>query len=51
MPHTNTVTWYPELTTELQSYGAKATFFITGNNLGKGHINDPATEYPAIVKV
>ena len=36
---------------DIQSYGAKATFFITGNNLGKGHINDPATEYPAIIKV
>lgn len=24
---------------------------MTGNNLGKGHINDPATPYPAIIKV
>jgi hypothetical protein len=24
---------------------------ITGNNLGKGMINDPSTIYPAIIKV
>lgn len=35
----------------VQSYGAKATFFITGNNLGKGMINDPSTPYPDIIKV
>jgi peptidoglycan/xylan/chitin deacetylase (PgdA/CDA1 family) len=35
----------------MQSYGAKATFFITGNNNGKGKINDPSTIYPAIIKV
>jgi hypothetical protein len=34
-----------------QSYGAKATFFITGNNIGKGMINDPSTPYPAVIKV
>lgn len=34
-----------------QSYGAKATFFLTGTNIGKGMINDPATPYPAIIKV
>ncbi|KAK4242565.1 hypothetical protein C8A03DRAFT_40064 [Achaetomium macrosporum] len=34
----------------LKSYGAKATFFITGNNLGKGKINDPSTIYPAIIR-
>ncbi|KAK3996115.1 hypothetical protein QBC44DRAFT_232672 [Cladorrhinum sp. PSN332] len=35
---------------KLLNYGAKATFFITGNNIGKGHINDPSTPYPAIIK-
>ncbi|KAK4114020.1 carbohydrate esterase family 4 protein [Canariomyces notabilis] len=39
-----------DLLDKLKSYGAKATFFITGNNLGKGHINDPSTPYPAIIK-
>lgn len=39
-----------DLLDKLKSYGAKATFFITGNNLGKGMINDPATIYPAILK-
>ncbi|KAH0565378.1 hypothetical protein GP486_001227 [Trichoglossum hirsutum] len=34
----------------LASYNAKATFFITGNNLGKGRIDDPATGYPAIIQ-
>ncbi|KAI9764612.1 MAG: hypothetical protein M1840_008346 [Geoglossum simile] len=34
----------------LESYNAKATFFITGNNLGKGRIDDPATGYPAIIQ-
>ncbi|KAF2667914.1 glycoside hydrolase/deacetylase [Microthyrium microscopicum] len=31
-------------------YNAKATFFITGNNLGKGEIDDPSTPWPAIIK-
>ncbi|KAH6636567.1 hypothetical protein F5144DRAFT_184649 [Chaetomium tenue] len=39
-----------DLLDKLKSYGAKATFFITGTNLGKGKINDPATIYPAIIK-
>ncbi|KAI9776703.1 MAG: hypothetical protein M1839_009430 [Geoglossum umbratile] len=34
----------------LASYSAKATFFITGNNLGKGRIDDPATGYPTIIQ-
>lgn len=32
------------------SYNFKATFFITGNNLGKGAIDDAATPWPAIVQ-
>ncbi|KAK0737018.1 hypothetical protein B0T21DRAFT_364242 [Apiosordaria backusii] len=39
-----------DLLDKLKSYGAKATFFITGTNIGKGMINDPATPYPAIIK-
>ncbi|KAL2181655.1 uncharacterized protein P884DRAFT_190537 [Thermothelomyces heterothallicus CBS 202.75] len=34
----------------LKSYDAKATFFITGTNLGKGQINDPTTIYPQIIR-
>jgi hypothetical protein len=41
----------PQQLTNGQSYGAKATFFITGNNIGKGMINDPSTIYPAIIRV
>lgn len=33
----------------LASYNAKATFFVTGVNNGKGRIDDPATPYPAIL--
>ncbi|KAK3357418.1 hypothetical protein B0T25DRAFT_449731 [Lasiosphaeria hispida] len=39
-----------DLLDKLKSYGAKATFFITGNNIGKGMINDPNTIYPAIIR-
>lgn len=39
-----------DLLDKLASYGARATFFITGTNIGKGVINDPATPYPAIIK-
>ncbi|KAK1777790.1 hypothetical protein QBC45DRAFT_179572 [Copromyces sp. CBS 386.78] len=39
-----------DLLDKLKSYGVKATFFITGNNIGKGMINDPSTPYPAIIR-
>ncbi|KAK0646011.1 hypothetical protein B0T16DRAFT_412413 [Cercophora newfieldiana] len=39
-----------DLLDKMKSYGAKATFFLTGNNLGKGMINDPSTIYPAILR-
>lgn len=39
-----------DLLDKLKSYGAKATFFLTGNNLGKGQINDPKTMYPAMIR-
>lgn len=34
----------------LGSYGAKATFFITGNNLGKGQIDIEETGWPDIIR-
>lgn len=34
----------------LSQYDAKATFFITGNSLGKGRIDDPSTEWPSIIR-
>lgn len=41
-------TWH--LLDVLASYNAKATFFITGNNLGKGQIDIEETGYPAIIR-
>ncbi|KAJ6447314.1 polysaccharide deacetylase [Purpureocillium lavendulum] len=34
----------------IKSYGGTVTFFITGNNLGKGEINDPSTPWPNLIK-
>jgi hypothetical protein len=34
----------------LKSYSAKATFFITGNNLGKGQIDAEETGWPDILR-
>jgi peptidoglycan/xylan/chitin deacetylase (PgdA/CDA1 family) len=34
----------------LDKYSIKATFFITGNNLGKGRIDDASTPWPAILR-
>ena len=34
----------------LESLGVTATFFITGNNLGKGHIDDPTKPWEAILE-
>ena len=34
----------------LSQYDAKATFFITGNNIGKNRIDDPETDWPAIIR-
>lgn len=39
-----------ELLDLLRSFNAKATFFITGNNLGKGRIDDPSTKWPSILR-
>ena len=43
----------PQLGTDVatQKYQAKATFFITGNNLHKGQINDPSTPWPSVIQV
>lgn len=34
----------------LKDKGVKATFFLAGNNGGKGQINDPKTGYPALIQ-
>lgn len=33
-----------------KSYEAKATFYITGRNLGKGAINDASTPWPGLIR-
>jgi peptidoglycan/xylan/chitin deacetylase (PgdA/CDA1 family) len=35
---------------QFASYHMKATFFITGNNLGKGAIDDASTPWPAVIQ-
>ncbi|KAI0014063.1 carbohydrate esterase family 4 protein [Xylariaceae sp. FL0662B] len=39
-----------DLLDKLSDYEAKATFFITGNNLGKGKINDPEYPWAAVIQ-
>ncbi|ETS83464.1 hypothetical protein PFICI_05340 [Pestalotiopsis fici W106-1] len=39
-----------DLLDKLQKYNAKATFFIAGNNIGKGHINDPSLPWRAVIQ-
>ncbi|KAH8895470.1 polysaccharide deacetylase [Thozetella sp. PMI_491] len=34
----------------LDQYGAKATFFVNGDNYGRGLIDDPATAWPDILR-
>jgi len=34
----------------LDKYNAKATFFITGNNMGKGQIDNVSTGYPQLIQ-
>ncbi|KAJ3529150.1 hypothetical protein NM208_g9886 [Fusarium decemcellulare] len=43
-------TYTEDLLDLLQQYNAKATFYITGRNLGKGAINDPATPWPGLIR-
>ncbi|KAM5342313.1 hypothetical protein ACJ41O_013279 [Fusarium nematophilum] len=42
-------TYTEDLLDLLKKYNARATFYITGRNLGKGPINDPATPWPALI--
>ncbi|KAM0321422.1 hypothetical protein ACHAQA_010138 [Verticillium albo-atrum] len=39
-----------DLLDKLKAYNAKATFYVTGNNLGKGKINDPDTAWPGLLR-
>ncbi|CRK12405.1 hypothetical protein BN1723_009712 [Verticillium longisporum] len=39
-----------DLLDKLKAYNAKATFYVTGNNLGKGKINDPNTAWPGLLR-
>ncbi|KAI0528113.1 carbohydrate esterase family 4 protein [Xylaria bambusicola] len=39
-----------DLLDKLAKYQAKATFFITGNNLHKGQINDRSTPWPNVIQ-
>ncbi|TPX11180.1 uncharacterized protein E0L32_000998 [Thyridium curvatum] len=39
-----------DLLDKFADYGAKATFFITGNNLGKGMINDASKPWAGFIK-
>ncbi|KAI0022011.1 carbohydrate-binding module family 18 [Xylariomycetidae sp. FL0641] len=39
-----------DLLDKLAEYEAKATFFITGNNLGKGPINDPDLPWMSVIQ-
>ncbi|KAJ4070880.1 hypothetical protein NW756_007031 [Fusarium oxysporum] len=43
-------TYTEDLLNLLQRYNAKATFYITGRNLGKGAINDPDTPWPVLIR-
>lgn len=43
--------WAYTVTPLIQAYDAKATFFITGNNLGKGMVNDPDYPWPSLLQV
>ncbi|KAI0435223.1 carbohydrate-binding module family 18 [Xylaria sp. FL1042] len=39
-----------DLLDKLKTWGAKATFFITGNNLGKGMINNASLPWPTVIQ-
>ncbi|UNI16856.1 Chitin deacetylase [Purpureocillium takamizusanense] len=43
-------TFTEDLLNLLKQYKAKATFFITGTNIGKGAINDRSKPWPALIK-
>ncbi|KAJ2904125.1 putative chitin binding protein [Zalerion maritima] len=39
-----------DLLDTLKAGGIKATFFVTGDNFGRGYINDATTDWPAVIK-
>ncbi|KAI1861368.1 uncharacterized protein JN550_010898 [Neoarthrinium moseri] len=39
-----------DLLDKFKKYGGRATFFITGNNIGKGMINDPDLPWRAVIQ-
>ncbi|KAF7548853.1 hypothetical protein G7Z17_g6784 [Cylindrodendrum hubeiense] len=43
-------TWTSEIMDVLDEYDVKGTFFITGNNLGKGHIDDSSLAWPDLLQ-
>ncbi|KAH7246505.1 hypothetical protein BKA59DRAFT_439069 [Fusarium tricinctum] len=43
-------TYTEDLLDLLKRYNARATFYITGRNLGKGAINDAATPWPGLIR-
>ncbi|CAJ0552204.1 Ff.00g061830.m01.CDS01 [Fusarium sp. VM40] len=43
-------TYTEDLLDLLKRYNARATFYITGRNLGKGAINDAATPWPSLIR-
>lgn len=43
-------TYTNDLLSLLARYSAKATFFITGINDGKGRIDDPSTPWPGVIR-
>ncbi|KAJ4233045.1 hypothetical protein NW759_001828 [Fusarium solani] len=43
-------TYTEDLLDLLQEYNARATFYITGRNIGKGAINDPDTAWPTLIR-
>ncbi|KEY64217.1 hypothetical protein S7711_03506 [Stachybotrys chartarum IBT 7711] len=43
-------TYTEDLLDLLASYNARATFYVTGRNLGKGAINDPSTAWPGLIR-
>ena len=45
-PYTHTA----EILNLLRHFNVKATFFVSGNNLGKGMIDDPNTEWPSLLR-
>ncbi|KAH7108973.1 hypothetical protein EDB81DRAFT_954408 [Dactylonectria macrodidyma] len=43
-------TYTTEILDVLEEYDVKATFLITGNNRGKGHIDDSSLDWPGVLR-